>query len=120
MRASPKTGEGAEVAATVPLKPFRGQADRSDIPYRFDDYLELVDWTGRMTRSDKRAAIDHAAPPIMRRLNIDAETWRLAMRPRGNLFGRAMGRLDHLRLHANTLGQSWVRGLRHAQALYST
>jgi hypothetical protein len=40
------------------------------------------------------------------------------MRPRGNVFGRAMGKLDHLRLHAKTLGHSWVRGLRQAQRLY--
>jgi hypothetical protein len=37
----------------------------------------------------------------------------------GNVFGRAMGRLNHLRLHANTLGQSWVRGLRRSEALFN-
>ena len=51
--------------------------------------------------------------------SVHAEAWQLAMQPRGNVFGRAMGRLDHLRLHANTLGQSWVRGLRQAEQLYS-
>lgn len=121
MRTSSETGEGSEVAATVPLKPFRGQqADQSTIPYGLGDYLELIDWTGRTIRTDKRGSIDDRLPPIMQRLNIDAEAWRLAMRPRGNVFGRAMARLDRLRLHANTLGQSWVRGLRRTQALYAS
>jgi hypothetical protein len=40
------------------------------------------------------------------------------MHSRSRPFGRALGRLDHLRLHANTLGQAWVRGLRRAEALY--
>jgi hypothetical protein len=42
------------------------------------------------------------------------------MQPQGNVFGRAMGQLDHLRLHAKALGQSWVRGLRQAERLYRT
>jgi hypothetical protein len=41
------------------------------------------------------------------------------MQPRGNVFGRAMGRLDHLRLHAKTLGQAWIKGVRAAEALYN-
>jgi hypothetical protein len=40
------------------------------------------------------------------------------LQPRGNVFGRALGRLDHLRLHAKTLGQSWVRGLQRAERMY--
>jgi hypothetical protein len=34
---------------------------------------------------------------------IDAEAWKIVMRSRINVFGRAMGKLDHMRLHANTL-----------------
>jgi hypothetical protein len=30
-----------------------------------------------------------------------------------------MGKLDHLRLHAKTLGQSWVRGLRQSERLFT-
>jgi len=57
-------------------------------------------------RNDKRGFIDERLPAIAQRLNIEAEAWKAAMRRRGNVFGRAMGKLDHLRLHARTLGQS--------------
>jgi hypothetical protein len=40
------------------------------------------------------------------------------MQPGGNVFGRAMGQLDHLRLHAKALGQQWVKGLRLAERIY--
>jgi hypothetical protein len=40
------------------------------------------------------------------------------MQPHGNLFGRAMGKLDRLQLHAAALGQSWVNGLRLAERMY--
>jgi hypothetical protein len=88
------------------------------IPYRSLDYLELIDWSGRSIRDDKRGSIDRTLPSILQRLNIDRDAWQQAMRPAGNLFGRAMGRLDHLRLHAALLEQSWVRGLQHAARLY--
>jgi hypothetical protein len=73
------------------------------------DYIELVDWTGRVQRDDKRGRIDSRVPTIMQRLNLDPEVWRNAMRPQGNVFGRAMGQLDRLRLHAASLDQSWIR-----------
>ena len=109
-----------EPSAQIPLMRF--QSDPTHVPalpYRLQDYLALVDWTGRAIREDKRGAIDGRLPPIIQRLNIDPDAWQLAMQPRGNVFGRAMGRLDHLRLHAKTLGQSWIKGLRAAEVLYN-
>lgn len=104
----------------VRLRPFvSGNNRESTIPYALEDYLDLVDWTGRCVRDDKRGFIDGRLPAIAQRLNIDADAWKCAMRPGGNVFGRAMGKLNHMRLHANTLGQSWVRGLRAARKLYA-
>jgi REP element-mobilizing transposase RayT len=120
MREAPSSENESEPQPQIPLMPFQaGHTGVPVLPYRFQDYLLLVDWTGRVIREDKRGAIDSRLPSIIQRLNIDADAWQLAMRPRGNVFGRAMGRLDHLRLHAKTLGQSWIKGLRAAEALYS-
>jgi REP element-mobilizing transposase RayT len=91
---------------------------RDSIPFTFNDYLHLVDWTGRSIRNDKRGAIDPSLPPILLRLNIDQDAWTEAMRPKGNVFGRAMGNLNHLKIHARALGQAWIKGLRQAERLY--
>ena len=108
-----------EPSAQGPLMSFQSDPTHVPVlPYRFQDYLSLVDWTGRAIRDDKRGAIDGHLPPIIQRLNIDPDAWQLAMQPRGNVFGRAMG-LDHLRLHAKTLGQSWIKGVRAAEVLYN-
>ena len=96
----------------------QARADAASIPITLRDYLQLIDWSGRIVRKDKRGAIEECAPPILVRLNIDPEVWREAMRIRGNVFGRALGRLDHLRLHARALGQAWIKGQTHAQRLY--
>ena len=61
-----------------PLFPFVGyprQDMPAGLPFRLQDYLELVDWTGRQIRQDKRGSIDQKQPPILERLNIDLEHW---------------------------------------------
>jgi REP element-mobilizing transposase RayT len=103
----------------VRLRKFVGQASKErTLPCSQADYFALLDWTGRAIRGDKRGHIDQALPPILTRLNIDPAAWKETMQPEGNVFGRAMGPLDHLRMHAKALGQSWIRGVRQAERLY--
>jgi REP element-mobilizing transposase RayT len=105
----------------VKLKRFKDKT-RADtaLPCTQEDYLTLIDWTGRAIRNDKRGAIDKALPPILKRLNIDCDAWQAMMQPDGNLFGRAIGPVNHLMLHAKALGQQWVKGLRQAERIYRT
>ena len=49
--------------------------DQRGIPFSFEDYLELVDSTGRISRDDKRGAIDERALPILERLSLDPDRW---------------------------------------------
>jgi len=35
------------------------------LPFHLADYLELVNWTGRGVRDDKRGAIAEDVPPIL-------------------------------------------------------
>ena len=72
-----------------------------EIPYLYREYLELVDWSGRAIREDKRGAIDSCLPPILIRLGIDGEEWHKAMQPKGaHQFSRAMGKCDVMRADA--------------------
>ena len=60
------------------LMPFVGNL-RQTIPkgliFNLIDYIELVDWTGRIIRDDKRGAINASTPPIMKRLDISTDHW---------------------------------------------
>jgi REP element-mobilizing transposase RayT len=115
-----KPGQKMTQPRRLSLLPCRDQASPNApaIPIRIAEYLELLDWSGRLIKPDKPGAIASQAPPILERLHIDGEIWRLAMRVRGNVFGRAMGKLDRLRLHARILGQTRIRGLTQAQRLF--
>ena len=46
------------------------------IPFRLKDYIELVDWTGRIIRDDKRGYIEKTQPKILDRLSMNAENWQ--------------------------------------------
>jgi hypothetical protein len=111
-----------QTESPLPLHPFHVPHAKNEpaIPFQLTDYLELIDWSGRAIREGKRGHIPNNLPNILTRLNIDPHAWRQAMRPHGNVFGRAMGQLDTLRLHAKTLGQSWVRGIKHSEGLFGT
>jgi REP element-mobilizing transposase RayT len=116
---SAETSERLDPDRQPALRRFKSTLQPTqNLPCTLDEYLQLVDWTGRAVRADKRGFIDSHQPPILQRLNIDPIAWELAMQPKGNVFGRALGRLNHLKLHADTLGQSWIRGVRQAEKLY--
>jgi hypothetical protein len=84
-----------------PLAPFENRLTnelQNGILFNFKEYLALVDWTGRIIRSDKRGHIDNAMPPILQRLQISADQWRInttqfeAIHPRR--FNRITPQLD--------------------------
>jgi len=63
-----------------PLLPFESRLTnelQTGILFNFEEYLALVDWTGRVIRSDKRGHIDGALPPILHRLQITADQWHI-------------------------------------------
>jgi hypothetical protein len=105
----------------IRLRRFADQSHnkKTGIPYTASDYLQLVDWSGRYIRAGKRGHIDAALPPILSRLSIDPEVWQHAMARKGTLLGRAMGKLDVMRLHAATLGQAWIRGMKRSERMYA-
>ena len=68
---------------TSPLKPLLLFENRltdelqNGILFNFEEYLALVDWTGRIIRSDKRGQIDNTLPTILNRLQISPKQWHL-------------------------------------------
>ena len=44
---------------------------------RLEDYIDLVDWTGRIIRDDKRGSISSSLPPILERLTLNEAHWKI-------------------------------------------
>ena len=93
----------------APLTPLAGPA-ASELPLSLSDYLTLVDLTGRISRPDKRGAIDLAATPILRRLGLDGGQWTNQAIDIETRYWRAVGAVDALLAKARDLGQCWLKG----------
>lgn len=61
--------------ALKPLYPFDQGNNDDCIPLEFSDYLELIDYTGRQVRQNKRGVIPVSKPPILERLNLTQRRW---------------------------------------------
>ncbi|MEZ0174226.1 MAG: transposase [Candidatus Reddybacter sp.] len=88
------------------------------LPCRLSDYLELVDWTGRIVRSDKRGAMDHNIPPILSRLNITADHWLTLSTQFEGRFGRVIGTLHHLKQACAALNYRRTPGISSCKLLF--
>jgi len=73
-----------------------------------DDYLELVDATGRIIRGDKRGVIPAHLLPILDRLQIDVDAWLDLMRSAGALIGAAIGDAAARAAEALRRGAKWI------------
>ena len=78
-------GEQAGWLAPVPLDPPRRKvreksssrraSNKGCLSMSLDRYLQLLDWTGRELRSDKRGSIPKDLDPMLERLQCSRETW---------------------------------------------
>ena len=114
---SVKTGANKESTALHKprLYPFNAgfalNDDEKSIPFSLQDYLELIDWTGRAIRDDKRGAIPAKAPLILQRIGFSELKW-LDFVPRiEKSFTHAAGNRESLSSYAARNDLAWVRGV---------
>lgn len=84
-----------------------------------ESYLELLDWTGRQLRTEKRGHIPQEMRPILDRLDLHVETWVENVERFGGLFHRLVGKLARLRERARSLRLAWLQGHTGARRLYT-
>ena len=102
----------------APAAPPRRASDRGFLPMTLEDYLSLLDWTGRQSRPDKRSSIPDHLQPILSRLNIRASSWLDTVSNYGRWFRRAAGRSDHLPARAHEAGHRRFHGVSHCRIAF--
>jgi REP element-mobilizing transposase RayT len=105
------------------LYPFAGNPRKDmpeGIPFHLTDYLELVDWTGRILREDKRGAIPDNLPTILQRLNIDTRNWLYLSTTFESPFKNLVGTANNVRAACNELGKQWTHGIRQCEEIFSS
>ena len=100
------------------LSLFQSQS-RADgnIPFRLEDYLTLVDWSGRAIRADKPGYIPPQAPPILERLGMERGATLDYVRRRRDGSTNALGPVNRVRAMARSAGLTFIKGMRLNQRL---
>ena len=96
--------------ATLPLSPVSASISTPPLSLSEIDYLDLVDWTGRQVRADKRGVIAGSVPSVLRRIGVDTGSWRYQVLGIESRYWRAVGTADALMQKAAELGQYWLKG----------
>lgn len=88
-----------------------------------EEYINLVDATGRIIKNGKRGMIDSDLKPILERLNIKPDYFIEHAFKNGNsiskMFTHVIGNFDQLKSFAQTLGQKFVHGINSAKIIFT-
>jgi len=84
-----------------------------------DDYLRLLDLTGREVRADKRGAIRAELEPILERLEGSTTCWVDLVTGFGRWFRRAVGRPLSMAAECERRGRNWLQGITRARQAFA-
>lgn len=90
----------------------RRVSDKGLLPLSLDDYLRLLDVSGRMIRSGK-ASIPPYASAILDRLGVVSQHWMEMITDFESMFGSVVGRTNVLLDRANRAGRNWLHGVKN-------
>ena len=90
------------------------------LPINLDEYLDLLDWTGREICADRKGRIPSHLAPILTRLEIDGDRWVDTVTGYGGLFYRVAGRLNSMVQAAKKAGLKWLCGMKASREAFLT
>lgn len=97
-------------------------ADRMDdfnqLPFTRDDYLQLVDWSGRAVHPSKRGYISDSIPPILTRLGIRPNHLLRYLSRKERGFVNVIGTRNAIQNAALTIGRKFLKGQSAADRLF--
>ena len=86
-------------------------SDKGIVSVSLDEYLQLLDWTGRKLASGKRESIPAELAPILERLAIHAPAWLDAIEHFDKKFGKIVASVSAMAKKAAEVGRRWFRGV---------
>jgi len=104
----------------IKLGDFVGGKQVDGIPYSLMDYLELVDWTGRAIRDDKKGFISSSEPKILNKLGITADIWLKSVRQFSDHFYSHIGSDAQLKAVCKGSEVNWLAGMKSCRQLYQS
>ena len=95
------------------LLPFVGsghQDKKAGINFSFADYLELIDWTGRCIRNDKKGFISSHQPKILQKMGITSDAWLEHSEQFMERYANVSGKWSQMCAFKQHAGGHWCKG----------
>jgi REP element-mobilizing transposase RayT len=98
--------------------PHPRASDRGLLPMSLEDYIQIVEWTGRQQRADKPGAIPADLAPIFERLGLESEAWLKLTSQFTRMFANAAGPIGLVKAAAERAKKRWFQGAGHCRASF--
>jgi REP element-mobilizing transposase RayT len=105
------------------LMPFRSKSRQETtrtLHFSLQDYLELLDWTGRAIRDESHGAIPSELPPIAKRQQIETDAWLSMTEAFESLFHALVGPEEAVLSACAQTGRNWSRGINACRRCFPT
>jgi hypothetical protein len=117
--ACPAPVDAPSALSQAPLLPFDPiEAGKASIPFAFEDYIELLEITGRSVHPEKRGYIPDKAPRLLTRLGISLEAFIEHSDHFIERFGNHVGEPATMRELAARRNARYLRGVAKARELF--
>ncbi|CAM3085077.1 transposase [Vibrio rarus] len=97
------TLKGEQPESLLPFMESERQNHSAHIPFSLNDYLNLVDETGRIIRHDQHGAISKKSETLLTMMNISHDNWLNLITKFGQLFRGPVGTLEELTCYCEHL-----------------
>jgi hypothetical protein len=102
----------------VPSRSGRRASDKGLLPMTLEEYLRLLDYSGRQVRAGKRGAIPAGLKPILERLGIETDEFVDTVDKLAQYFRRVIGPVEEMAVRAAEAGRRWFQGKRRAAQVF--
>jgi REP element-mobilizing transposase RayT len=83
-----------------------------------DDYLSLLDWTGRNIVAGKNGSIPTDMEPLLQRMELNIQNWTDTVEHFGKRFYHVAAPVKSLVAEASHLGLKWMKGISGAKSAF--
>jgi len=102
----------------LPFAEALRQEEDGSLPFNLQDYLALLDTTGRVLHPRKRGVIPASTPRLLTRLGLAPGEWLKSVAELHARFRLFIGSPHRLSTLAERRGWRWIRGQTAARQLY--
>jgi len=105
--------------ALLPFAQVLRQNEEAGLPFNLQDYLDLLDTSGRSMHPTKRGAIPETSPRLLESLGLAPGEWLKSVAELHARFRLFIGAPHRLSALAENRGWRWIRGQTAARRLYA-